>query len=317
MKWNTILFGKDKGCLDIGSLTSKNLDLLCKWKWRFLVEKDAFWRNVIREFYGEDGGFDSPASSLGAARVWRDIIKATNKVSDLVRHFKNSFVINVHNRQEIQFWKDPWHGGGVRLLDVFPRAFNVLPAMVNLIGNLELSPNRHNRWAWLASISWPTCRNVEEIVEHCIILRPLSTVVQTEKETDSSDTKISVDEKESNVNKNGDRRIKLKPVKTGKETDGNTQVVEMIKCSCCGESFKPRISSKMFVRTPSNIRASTFRHALSQRAPLTLIGWRHDDAKNVELPHIRYTELKFISNNAPDVPDEGYGSNNPDPKVAI
>lgn len=80
---------------------------------------------------------------------------------------------------------------------------------------------------------------------------------QTEKETDSSDTKNSIDKKESNVNKNGDRKIKLKPVKTGKDTDGNTQVVEMSKCSCCGESFKPRNSSKMFVRTP-NIRASAF-----------------------------------------------------------
>ncbi|PWA61329.1 hypothetical protein CTI12_AA372920 [Artemisia annua] len=137
---------------------------------------------------------------------------------------------------------------------------------------------------------------------------------QTEKETDSSDTKKSVGKKESNVNKNGDRKIKLKPVKTGKDTDGNTQVVEMSKCSCCGESFKPRNSSKMFVRTP-NIRASAFGHALSPRAPLTPIGWRHDDAKNVELPHIRYTELKFISDNAPDVPEDSYGSNNTDPKV--
>ncbi|GJZ65953.1 hypothetical protein Tco_0622649 [Tanacetum coccineum] len=39
VKWNCILLGKDKGGLGVGSLISKNIGLLWKWKWRFLVEK--------------------------------------------------------------------------------------------------------------------------------------------------------------------------------------------------------------------------------------------------------------------------------------
>lgn len=132
---------------------------------------------------------------------------------------------------------------------------------------------------------------------------------QTEKESYCNDTKKSSDQNERNVSKSGDRKMKLKPVKTGKEINSNILEVEMSKCSCCGEMFKTRSSSKAFVRTPSNLRGSSFAPCLSPRAPLTPIGWRHDDAKNVELPHIRYTELKFISDNEPSVPEDDYGMN--------
>ncbi|GJT23530.1 hypothetical protein Tco_0893467 [Tanacetum coccineum] len=51
-----------------GRLTlSKNIGLLCKWKWRFLVKKSALWQIVIKEFNGKDGGFDSTSSSLGVS----------------------------------------------------------------------------------------------------------------------------------------------------------------------------------------------------------------------------------------------------------
>ncbi|GKD65221.1 hypothetical protein Tco_1307329, partial [Tanacetum coccineum] len=65
VKWNCILLDLNKGGLGVGSLLSKNIGLLCKWKWRFLVEKNALWQIVIKEFYGEDGGFGSTSSSLG------------------------------------------------------------------------------------------------------------------------------------------------------------------------------------------------------------------------------------------------------------
>ncbi|GJY51740.1 hypothetical protein Tco_0442587 [Tanacetum coccineum] len=53
------------GGLSVGSLFSKNLNLLSKWKWRFLTEKEALWCLVIKEFYGGDGGFSSPLDSFG------------------------------------------------------------------------------------------------------------------------------------------------------------------------------------------------------------------------------------------------------------
>ncbi|GJW11916.1 hypothetical protein Tco_1577743 [Tanacetum coccineum] len=56
VKWKTILLDMDKGGLGVGSILAKNLGLIGKWKWLFLIEKDALWRAVIQEFYGVDGG---------------------------------------------------------------------------------------------------------------------------------------------------------------------------------------------------------------------------------------------------------------------
>ncbi|KAK9080476.1 hypothetical protein SSX86_000234 [Deinandra increscens subsp. villosa] len=128
---------------------------------------------------------------------------------------------------------------------------------------------------------------------------------QTDKESDS----LSVQQKESDGHKSGHQEMKLKQVKTGKETSANTQAAEMSKCSCCGESFKKRTSSKVFVRTPSNLRASLTAPAFSPRAPLTPMGWRNDEAKNAELSQMRYTELRFVSDSEPDMPEDDYGFN--------
>ncbi|GJX37277.1 putative RNA-directed DNA polymerase, eukaryota, reverse transcriptase zinc-binding domain protein, partial [Tanacetum coccineum] len=51
------------GGLGVGSIFAKKLCLLGKWKWRFLTEKEALWRMVIKEFYGKDGGLFSLAAS--------------------------------------------------------------------------------------------------------------------------------------------------------------------------------------------------------------------------------------------------------------
>nr|XP_043639568.1 probable myosin-binding protein 5 [Erigeron canadensis] len=130
---------------------------------------------------------------------------------------------------------------------------------------------------------------------------------QTCKEPDSNDTKKPVD-KEVGITNGSDQNLKLKLVKT-KDNNVNAQAVELSKCSCCGESFKKRTSSKAFVRIPSNLRASSFAPAFSPRVPLTPMGWRHDDAKDLELANIKYTELKFISDNESDVPENDRGVN--------
>ncbi|XP_024976131.1 probable myosin-binding protein 5 [Cynara cardunculus var. scolymus] len=126
-----------------------------------------------------------------------------------------------------------------------------------------------------------------------------------EKESED-DTKKPVEPKDVDASKDGERKMTLKPVKTGKEND-NDKVIEMSKCSCCGDPFKTRYSSKVFVRTPSTIRALA--PNMSPRAPFTPVGWRQDDGKNTDLSHVRYTELKFISDNEPYMHEDDYGLN--------
>ncbi|GKD85788.1 putative RNA-directed DNA polymerase [Tanacetum coccineum] len=77
IKWKSMLLDTDKGGLGIGSLLAKNLSLIGKWKWCFLTEKDALWRVVIKDFYGDDGGFRLPLNSARIRGVWCDILNAT------------------------------------------------------------------------------------------------------------------------------------------------------------------------------------------------------------------------------------------------
>nr|GEV97713.1 zinc finger, CCHC-type [Tanacetum cinerariifolium] len=70
----------------VGSLFAKNLGCLSKWKWRYLIEKNALLRMVIKELYGEGGGFDSIADSFnskGVCRAIDDILNLGSMIGNL------------------------------------------------------------------------------------------------------------------------------------------------------------------------------------------------------------------------------------------
>ncbi|GJX03963.1 putative RNA-directed DNA polymerase [Tanacetum coccineum] len=153
-------------------------------KWRFLTEKDAIWRTVIKEFYGECGGFGSLASSRGPNGIWCDIIKAVEDIEKTDPSFKRSFHIKFSNGANVSFWKDPWCQNETRLMDLFPRLYALdssqdckiidrwhlvdgswcdkwdwrrpprgraigdVMDLVSTIGNLSLSSDSTDRWSW-------------------------------------------------------------------------------------------------------------------------------------------------------------------------
>ncbi|GKC37193.1 hypothetical protein Tco_1049577, partial [Tanacetum coccineum] len=152
-----MLLDSDKGGLGIGSLQDKNLGLLRKWKWRFLTEKKALWRLVIRDFYGEDGGFYSSSNSSMVSGVWFYIIKASASIDSIDPDFKNSFYIKVSNGSNVSFWKDVWCRDGVHFMDAFPQlyaldsiqeALGELEALIAKVGNLSLSRDGCDKWQW-------------------------------------------------------------------------------------------------------------------------------------------------------------------------
>ncbi|GJX36489.1 cysteine-rich receptor-like protein kinase [Tanacetum coccineum] len=96
-KWNTILLDRDKGGLGFGSLLAKNLGLLGKWKWRFLIENNSLWREVINEFYGNDGGFGSSPSSYHVGGIWHDINKAASSIGNIVLSIWKAFGENTRD----------------------------------------------------------------------------------------------------------------------------------------------------------------------------------------------------------------------------
>lgn len=189
VKWNTILLDRDKGGLGVGSLSAKNLGLLGKWKWRFLTEKNALWRQVISEFYGNDGGFGFLPNSCHVGGIWHDIIKATYSIGIIDSSFNSSFIFKVSNGSNTLFWHDHWCGDGARLMDSFPRlyalenikdckvmdrwcfandvwggnwswripprgrAIDDLSSLISLIGNLSLDSNEPDKWSWTGDAS--------------------------------------------------------------------------------------------------------------------------------------------------------------------
>ncbi|KAH1057944.1 hypothetical protein J1N35_036009 [Gossypium stocksii] len=49
--WTQICSPKEKGGARVVNLAIKNKALLAKWKWRFMVEKNALWSKVILAMY--------------------------------------------------------------------------------------------------------------------------------------------------------------------------------------------------------------------------------------------------------------------------
>ena len=57
VNWDIVYSSKEKGGLGIRSLSNFNKALLGKWNWRFSMEENSIWRNIISLKYGmEDGG---------------------------------------------------------------------------------------------------------------------------------------------------------------------------------------------------------------------------------------------------------------------
>ncbi|GJU81834.1 RNA-directed DNA polymerase, eukaryota [Tanacetum coccineum] len=123
VKWNSILLDFENGGLGVGSLLAKNLGLLGKWKWHFLVEKNARWCTVIKDFYGIDGGFRSPPNSFGMGGIWCDIIMSVSCIGDFDSTFNSSFALKISTGVNTSFWADPWVTNGIILKDCFPRLF--------------------------------------------------------------------------------------------------------------------------------------------------------------------------------------------------
>ena len=57
VEWLIVCSDKNKGGLGVKCLSTLNRALLGKWSWRFMVEKEALWYQVISKKYGvEEGG---------------------------------------------------------------------------------------------------------------------------------------------------------------------------------------------------------------------------------------------------------------------
>ena len=117
VKWAVVCSHKKKGGLGIRNLSILNRALLCKWSWRFVVERDSFWKLIIsRKFGKEGGGWNSREVREGyGVGFWKEIRKEGSLL------LKNaSFVVGDDRR--VRFWKDIWCGNSP-IREAFPSLY--------------------------------------------------------------------------------------------------------------------------------------------------------------------------------------------------
>lgn len=136
----------------------------------------------------------------------------------------------------------------------------------------------------------------QNMCEGCL----LSFATEKESHMDINKSLLSSLQKGNNGFVENDRKMVMKPIKTVNDyNSSNDGMLDVSKCSCCGEPLKPKVASKTYARSFSNARVSTV--ATSSPRALTCFSpkWKHDDS--------RYTELKFICDGEQDMIEYEFG----------
>ncbi|RVW95824.1 50S ribosomal protein L21, mitochondrial [Vitis vinifera] len=113
------LLHKKKGGLGIRDLTILNRALLCKWSWRFAVERDSYWKLIIGTKFGVgSGGWCTCGGREGyGVGLWKEISKEGLLLLNNVSY-------SVGDGKRVRFWKDNWCGN-TPLCEAYPSLFDL------------------------------------------------------------------------------------------------------------------------------------------------------------------------------------------------
>ncbi|RVW55706.1 LINE-1 retrotransposable element ORF2 protein [Vitis vinifera] len=119
IKWGIVCSHKKKGGLGIRDLTILNRALLCKWSWRFAVERDSYWKLIIGTKFGVgSGGWCTCGGREGyGVGLWKEISKEGLLLL-------NNVSFSVGDGKRVRFWKDKWCGN-TPLCEAYPSLFDL------------------------------------------------------------------------------------------------------------------------------------------------------------------------------------------------
>ncbi|CAJ2672826.1 unnamed protein product [Trifolium pratense] len=124
IKWEQVCIPKDKGGLGVKDLELFSMALLCKWKWRCLNEKNAFWFDLLCYRYGSLSSkllsWEAVVTSNKDSIWWRDVAGVGGRADDYWFPLNVSSILG--KGDSICFWKEKWFGDAP-LRDSFPLLF--------------------------------------------------------------------------------------------------------------------------------------------------------------------------------------------------
>jgi hypothetical protein len=149
IKWDQICLPKDKGGLGVKNLELFNLVLLSTWKWRFLIDGDAMWADLLRCRYGHLPslllGGDHSIIGAKAPVWWKDV---TGVGGGFVEDwFRPNVGCCVGDGNSIGFWKFKWFGNQ-SFKDLFSSLFAKELFADASVAERILGNKANSRWAW-------------------------------------------------------------------------------------------------------------------------------------------------------------------------
>ncbi|GAU48580.1 hypothetical protein TSUD_369510 [Trifolium subterraneum] len=168
VSWVNFCLPKDKGGLGVKDLELFNQSLLCKWKWRLLVDTGAVWYGLLRFRY--ENQFDNLLSRGGLSPKatdsiwWRDMVRVGDAEGEF--WFPKNVSSILGNGKRIVFWKEKWIGT-VPLQELFPNLFakesnQSVEVAKRLIGN---SLHRTWNWEWITNLTAEEEEGLQELQE--------------------------------------------------------------------------------------------------------------------------------------------------------
>ncbi|KAK4489069.1 hypothetical protein RD792_004863 [Penstemon davidsonii] len=139
--------------------------------------------------------------------------------------------------------------------------------------------------------------DIRNMCEGCL----LSFATEKDSDCDKYKSFVGILHKDVDGFVEDDRKLLMKPLKKDDIIEFSDEMSGIPKCSCCGEVMKLRSNAK-------------YKRNLSMNAPTpspraSFLSSKFEEGRNVELPHIRYTELKFMSDTESEIPEDELAPN--------
>ncbi|XP_028072978.1 uncharacterized protein LOC114275182 [Camellia sinensis] len=120
VQWVVVTKNKKLGGLGVRRIKNLNQCLLLKWWWRFGVENQSLWKEVICAKYMLVDGRWLPKLIGRGSKLWSDIIHVVLSNPELHQFYINNSQIVLRDERRVLLWRDKWVGN-IRLMDEFHR----------------------------------------------------------------------------------------------------------------------------------------------------------------------------------------------------